>query len=76
MSLAQQQDFDNIHKTFIARMDFSYKHKVAYSTLAKAIREGKIELHLIDGKIQIDEEEALAVTSKIVRRHRNPDLFA
>jgi hypothetical protein len=56
-------------------MDFSYKHKVPYSTLAKCIREGKIELHLIDNKIQVDEEEALAVTSKIVRRHRR-DLFA
>jgi len=76
MTLAQQQDFDDVHKIFILRMDFSYKYKVPYSTLAKAIREGKISLHLIDGKIQINEEEALAVTSKIVRRHRDPDLFA
>jgi hypothetical protein len=76
MTFAQRQDLDEVPKTFILRMDFSYKYKVPYSTLAKAIREGKIELHLIDGKIQIIEEEALAVTSKIVRRHRHPDLFA
>ena len=76
MTLAKRQDFENIHKTFILRMDFSYKYKVPYSTLAKAIREGKIALHLFDNKIQINEEEALAVTSKIVRRHRHTDLFA
>jgi hypothetical protein len=76
MTFAQLKEQSNEHKTFIARMDFSYKHKVAYSTLAKAIREGKIELYLIDGKIQIIEEEALAVTSKIVKRHRSTDLFA
>lgn len=57
-------------------MDFAYKHNIPYSTLAKAIREGKIALHLVNGRIQINEEEALAVTSKIVRRHRNSDLFA
>ena len=78
MTLAiKRQDFDDVHNTFILRLDFAYKHKVPYSTLAKAIREGKIELHLIDGKIQINEEDALAVTSKIVRRHRRlVDLFA
>jgi hypothetical protein len=76
MTLARRQDSDDVHKTFIPRMDFSYKYKVPYSTLAKAIREAKIALHLIDGKIRINEEEALAVTSKIVRRHRRSDLFA
>ena len=75
MGLPQLQDLANEHKKFIARMDFSYKHKVPYSTLAKCIREGKIDLHLIDNKIQIVEEEALAVTSTIVRRFRR-DLFA
>jgi hypothetical protein len=75
MSLAQLNDQEDEHRTFIARMDFSYKHKISYSTLAKCIREGKIALHLIDGKIQIDEAEALAVLSKIVRRQRR-DLFA
>ena len=75
MGLPQLQATDNTPKTFIARMDFSYKHRVAYSTLARCIREGKIALHLINNKVLIDEEEALAVTSKIVRRHRNPDLF-
>ena len=75
MTLARLQTIATVHTTLIARMDFSYKHKVPYSTLARCIREGKIELHLIDGKIQIIEEEALAVTSKIVRRHRH-DLFA
>jgi hypothetical protein len=76
MGQPQLQDTNNAHKTFIQRMDFSYKHKVPYSTLAKCIREGKITLHFIDNKIQIDEEEALAVTSKIVRRSRKIDLFA
>jgi hypothetical protein len=75
MSVPQLQDSANDHKTFIQRMEFSYKHKVPYSTLANCIREGKIELHFINNKILIDEDEALAVTSKIVRRHR-PDLFA
>jgi hypothetical protein len=76
MSLAQTRELPDEHKKFIARMDFAYKHKVPYSTLAKAIREGKIALHLIDRKIVIAEDEALAVTSKIVRRHRRLDLFA
>ena len=75
MELPRLQDLANTHKPFIARMDFSYKHKIPYSTLAKCIREGKIELHLIDNKIQIDEDEALAITSKIVRRARR-NLFA
>jgi hypothetical protein len=78
MSLAQMRDQPTESSTFIARMDFSDKHKVPYSTLAKAIREGKIELHFINNKILINEEEALAVTSKIVRQRRSPkaDLFA
>ena len=75
MGQPQIQD-TTISKTLIQRMEFSYKHKVPYSTLAKCIREGKLQLHFVENKIQIDEAEALAVTTKIVRRYRKVDLFA
>jgi hypothetical protein len=35
--------------------------RVSMAHIAKAIREGKLKLHLIDGKIQVSVAEAKAV---------------
>jgi hypothetical protein len=37
---------------------------VPYAAIARVIREGKLEMHLIDNKIQINVAEARTVFSK------------
>ena len=54
---------------FATRTEIHYMFRVPMYVIAKAIREGKLEMHLINGKIQISVAEAKAVFSK-------NDLFA
>lgn len=54
---------------FATRTEIHYMLRVQMSAIAKAIREGKLELHLIDNKIQVSVAEAKAVFGK-------NDLFA
>ena len=54
---------------FATRTDIHYMLRVQMSAIAKAIREGKLELHLIANKIQVSVAEAKAVFGK-------NDLFA
>jgi hypothetical protein len=58
MSLAY--DTDTIPQ-FATRTEIHYMLRVSMAHIAKAIRDGKLELHLIDGKIQINVAEAKAV---------------
>jgi hypothetical protein len=50
-----------LQKEYGTKSDLHYGLRVPYSKIAKAIDEGKLELHLIDGKVQIRVEEAIKV---------------
>jgi hypothetical protein len=67
MSLA----FKNDHQEHATRTEIHYMLHVPYAAIAKAIRDGKLTLHLIDGKIQVKIDEARAVLGK-----NKSDLFA
>jgi len=43
---------------YATRTELHYMLRVSMAKIALAIREGKLELHLIDGKIQISVAEA------------------
>jgi hypothetical protein len=38
--------------------------RIPYAAIARAIREGKLEMHLVDGKIQINVAQAKALFGK------------
>jgi hypothetical protein len=61
MSLAFK---DNEPQEYATRTEIHYMFQVPYAAIAKAIRDGKLALHLIDGKIQIALDEARAVFGK------------
>jgi hypothetical protein len=65
MSLACETDATPEYAT---RTEIHYMLRVSMAHIAKAIREGKLQLHLIDGKIQISVAEAKAV-------FRRPNFF-
>jgi hypothetical protein len=65
-------------KKYISKTEAVVIHRTHHFTLAKLINEGKIELHLIDGRVMLDAEE---VTREIqnVRLKKSKvsiDLFA
>jgi hypothetical protein len=49
---------------YATRTDTHYMLHVPYAAIARVIREGKLEMHLIDNKIQINVAEARTVFSK------------
>jgi hypothetical protein len=55
---------------YATRTEIHYMLHVPYAAIARAIREGKLEMHLIDQKIQIKIAEAREVFGK------RSDLFA
>lgn len=62
MSIAYSADDDV--KEYATRTEVHYMLHVPYSAIARAIREGRLEMHLIDGKIQINVAEARACFAK------------
>ena len=58
MSLAFQ---DDKVPEFGTKTDVHYRFKISYVKIAEAVREAKIALHLIDGKIYINMAEAQKV---------------
>ena len=58
MSLAYDTD---VTQEYATRTEVHYMLRVSMAHIAKAIREGKLELHMIDGKIQINVAEAKAL---------------
>jgi hypothetical protein len=61
MSLAY--DAGGTHE-YATRTELHYMLHVPYAAIARAIREGKLEMHLIDQKIQINVAEAKAIFRK------------
>jgi hypothetical protein len=64
---------------FMTRLAFSYEYRIPYSIVVDRVRRGELSVHFIDGKVQINVEEAL----KACERKRQPrsvrasnDLFA
>lgn len=55
---------------YATKTEIHYMLHVPYAAIARAIREGKLEMHLIDQKIQINVAEARKVFGK------GSDLFA
>ena len=68
MSLAFKAD--NIPE-YASKTEVHYMYRVPMYAIAKAIREGKLAIHLIDGRIQINVAEAHQIFGKT-----KPDLFA
>lgn len=64
MSLAFN-DTETASQEYATRTEAHYILHVPYSAIGRAIRDGKLTLHLIEGKIQINMEEARKV---LVRR--------
>jgi hypothetical protein len=62
----------------MTRSDFVGMYRVAHTTLAKYIKSGDIEVHLIGTTIHIDADEALEATGHPPLRHSTPlpDLFS
>lgn len=61
MSLVLQQ---NITQEFATKTEIHYMLRVPYAALARAINGGKLAVHLIDGKIQIEVSEAIKVFAR------------
>jgi hypothetical protein len=61
MSLAFQNS-DN--KEYGTKTDVHYRYKVAYVKITEAIKDGRLAVHLREGRIWIDMEEAKAVFGK------------
>jgi hypothetical protein len=68
MSLAFKS---NDPQEYATRTEIHYMFHVPYAAIARSIREGKLEMRLVDGKIQIHIAEAAVIFGK-----NNPDLFA
>jgi hypothetical protein len=68
MSLALKSDTTPQYAT---KTETHYLLRVPMSAISKAIREGKIELHLIDGKIQLNVTEV----QQLFAKKKKNDLF-
>jgi hypothetical protein len=70
MSLAFQAP-SVLDQEFATKSELHYGLRIPYERIAKAIREGRLAIHLIDNKLQINVQEALDVLFP-----PKPDLFA
>jgi hypothetical protein len=62
----------NEHQEYATKTELHHMLRVTYGKIAEAIRTGKLAIHLIDGKIQINVAEAREVLKK---RGQSIDLF-
>lgn len=60
---------------WITKTDAVFENKTYYSAISKLVKEGKIALHLINGKIMLDADEAAREITKFKNRYARPDLF-
>jgi hypothetical protein len=61
MSLAFQ---NSENKEYGTKTDVHYRFKVAYVKITEAIKDGRLAVHLIDGRVWINMAEAEAVFGK------------
>jgi hypothetical protein len=68
---------NNERTTFYVQTFFSRKYNISYATVHDRIHRGEIALHLINGKVQINVEEALKACEPRKRERKIlKDLFA
>jgi hypothetical protein len=75
MSNATQRFSNTITPKYITKTDAVYDNRTNYSVISKLVKEGKIALHLVDGKIMLDADEAAREIAKIKNRFARPSLF-
>lgn len=54
----------NDTQEYVTRAELHYMLRVPMYVIAKAVREGKLELHLINNKVQVSVAEARQVFGK------------
>jgi pyruvate kinase len=60
-----------LQQEYATRSELHYSFHVSYNRIAKAIREGKLAIHLVDGKVQLQVAEVVNLFFP-----PRPDLFA
>jgi hypothetical protein len=61
-----------LDQEYATKSDLHYALRIPYYRIAKAIQEGKVEMHLVDGMIKFKVKEVLEVLTKTRSRS---DLF-
>jgi hypothetical protein len=77
MANAFQTSTDALKPRYITKTEAVYDYRTNYGVIGRLIKEGKIALHLIDGKIMLDGDEAAREITNFKNRYaRRPNLFA
>jgi hypothetical protein len=71
MSIAFQSS-SVIDQEYASKSELHFGLRISYARIAQAIREGKIEMHLVDGAIKFRVKEVLEALGK---KHSRSDLF-
>ena len=58
MSLAFQSK-SVLEQKYATKGELHYGLHLSYNRMAQAVREGKLAIHLVDGKIQLEVEEVI-----------------
>ena len=70
-----QELSDNPNK-FRTRLAFAYEYKIPYAIVMDRVRRGELALHFVDGKVQINVEEALKACERKRPQKSAADLFS
>ena len=60
MSLAFQSK-SVLEQKYATKGELHYGLRLSYNRMAQAVREGKLALHLVDGKVQLEVDKVLKV---------------
>jgi hypothetical protein len=66
---------DNPSK-FMTRLAFAYEYKIPYAIVMDRARRGELALHFVDGKVQINVEEALKACERKRPQKSAADFFS
>jgi hypothetical protein len=64
----ESQVAETIKTRYISKTDAVFENHTYYGAISKLVKEGKIALHLIDGKIMLDADEAAREIAKFKTR--------
>ena len=53
-----------LYQEYASKSELHYGLRIPYHRIAKAIRDGKVEMHLIDGMIKFKVKEVVEVLNK------------
>jgi hypothetical protein len=71
----QLQKLSELFKNLMTRSAFAAKYRFQYYQVSRAIEEGKIATHCINGQIYINVDEAIRVLQPL-KRKKAINLFA